>query len=222
MLPKVSSTGIQVKTAIDEANGTPLLSLAEGTKLAFVLTIQNPSFSSFTALDGPATGHIHVFSNNTKQATLSHSEISKKDVVVDPMTFALVEIQVTKGLFSNLDQAQKFVIHFKAVEHLWKYYLVASPSNNDYHIESSSMNGLEAITFEKALVDNTLVSQDKVAKALLDKFPNHTTYLFTSTHEVPSYANGRKNIQLKRGKNTLIQHLPNPSVSDQGIKILKL
>lgn len=222
MLPKVSSAGIQVKTAVDEANEMPLLSLAEGTKLSFFLTLQNPCFSSFTALNEPKKGHIYVFSNNADQETLSHSEILISDVVVDQTTFALVEIQVTNGLLATLEQEKKFIIQFNAVGSFWKYYLVTPTSSNDYTISNVSTNDTAAINFQKVLIDSPLALQDKVAEALLEEFPNQKTYRFTSTTEVAFQAMGRKNIQLKRGNNTLIQHLPNPSSGDQGIKILKL
>ena len=223
MIAKASTAGIQVKTAIDDASEMPFLPLSEGTKLSFFLDLQNPCFKHFTALDEPSAGNMHLFSNTTNQETLSHSEISKVQAGVDQAPFALVEIQVKEGLFPTPIQEKKFVIHFKAVELLWKYYLVAPNLNNDYTIDGgSSTNGTEAITFQKALVDGSLATQDQVAKALLDEFSNQTTYLFTSTNKVASQAIGRKNIQLKRGENTLIQHLPNPPTSSQGIKILKL
>ena len=219
-MAKETTAGIRVKAAADETGDAPLLPLTEGTKLSFFLDLQNPCFGSFTALDEPAVGNIHLFSNNAGQETLSHSEVSRETAGQVP--FGLVEIQVTNGLFATLEQEQKFIIQFDAVESLWKYYLVTPASSNDYTISSVSTNGAAAITFQKVLIDSPLAIQDRVAEALLEEFPNRNTYRFTSTTEVAFQAMGRKNIQLKRGDNTLIQHLPNPSSGDQGIKILKL
>lgn len=228
MPAKASMAGIQVKTAVD-ARQRPFLPLSEGTKLSFFLDLQNPCFKNFTALDEPSAGNMHLFSNtiskessNTTdkdEETLSHDEISRAQAGADHTPFALVEIQVTKD---TPIQGKKFVVHFNALEFSWQYYLIAPNSDNNYTIDDTATNGTEEIEFIKEGIDSALADTDKVASALLDKFPKQKMLRFTSTNKVAAHAIGRKNIQLKRGNNTLIQHLPNPPTSDQGIKIIKL
>lgn len=223
MLVRSAVGSIQVVAQLNDTENL-LVPLAEDTQFSFFLSLKNPLFQHITKLEKLSSGNIYLYNSPTDAGVLVHSQISVTQVDAPPTAFALVQIQVNPALFPTPIQEKEFTISFEPSEVPWKYYIVApNGTNNDYQIEDSAQN--QKLTFSKTLVDESLATQDVLAKALSTEFPEQRKYLFETTEAVTAGEASRKSIQLKRGEGAgtvLFQHLPNPAVEDGGVKILKL
>jgi hypothetical protein len=129
---------------------------------------------------------------------------------------AKIEIHPTDELL-DLTIVKPYFITFNAVSAIWKYYLVTDPEVKDLFIEDK---GNPALQFKKLELQED--TPDPVGMALQANYPNAGLLLFESSTPVPRQSRGRKNIQLIRDGQTVIQHLPNPAAENQEIRIIKV
>jgi hypothetical protein len=207
-------SSVSVYQPVDE-KGKGTLQPGDDVSFNFLVFLDTPDFISYTRLPGKQPGEVLLFSNvgvnDQSSVKLLPSTIAKPAVGLSNgrHLFALIRIVYTKPFPGN------FVLEFEANEVMWKYYVVMGSNAKKLSVDGSAA----AISFREAKAAKT--SSDGVYKAIANNFPGATISLYESEIAVPFRQAGRKNIRLiNSDKNILIDHLPNPGLKENGIKII--
>lgn len=208
------SSNVSVYAPVDE-KGKLLAEPKDNTSFSFFVFLLQPGFVSYTKLPARQADQLFLFTNvdenNNSTEELKVSIMSKQGVNTSGNRFAfgLVKIVYVKPFNEH------FALKFEANDVTWKYYLVANSSSKKLLVDGSAAD----ISFKET--KGTKVSSDKVYNAMVNTFPNANISLFESEAPISYQQLGRKNIRLVNSdKSILIDHLPNPGLNENGIKII--
>ncbi len=154
-----------------------------------------------------------LFTNKTIGLEVNEltSQIVKKEEAVCVFQ-ALAKITINTSKINTDVAVPAYQIPFKSKAIKWKYYFITN--TNDKSLEITTRN--EQLNFDELNFD------DEKATALKFNFPGAKIKIFESRGLIPITKKPLKDISLLQDKGILINHLPNPKISDQGIQILKL
>ena len=223
LILKTTGNGIKLIAPCDESNN-PFISMSPDITLSFLMKLENPELKGFTAL--PALGNEAVYRfhneniNAVGEASLDQGEMDMYQVETadyDPV-FGIIEIENNGSVPAVMHESSNYTITLSARQEIWKYYLIVKDNTHDWSVIDDEN---QPITFQKTDLNQNEPEDDSVADAIKSQFPGSQRFLFESDQAISYRSDGRKNLQLKKGMNTLIEHLPNPSFLSNGIKIIK-
>lgn len=206
-----------------------LIPLPETTVFTFQLTLANSTFASFTELDDrySPSNSFYLFSNKanpdsselpailvprSKKKDPENEKTPPKPPPLAPSAFGLVTIRYnsSKGLAS--DGSSDFKIRFSSKKRVWKYYLIATDSDQagSFSIQAKKAN----ISFSSTEIP----ADDRVLGFIHHRFPNSYPVLFQSDQTIPCQEMGKQHLQLikvinkteKKRTQSWVEHLPNP------------
>lgn len=181
----------------------------------FFIFLSENDFLIYTQLPPKKPGEVYLFSNQNsggKQAqTLTPDVIQQPKTTNTKPLFGILRISMDSFVPAD------FTLHFEAKAIKWRYYLMADATNADLRVDGR----LSELSFRATDADGS-AADDHIAQSIRGRFPNHTLLIFESDKAVPFRQSGRKNIQLINGRNNvvIVDHLPNPTFTDNGIKII--
>lgn len=209
---------VSVFTALNDKE-KPFIAPASDISFDFFVFLINPDFAAYSKLPVKKAEEIYLFStknvDSKNPSRLISSAIKKPQQTLarNKPLFGLVQIFFT-GTFPI-----SYTLHFEAAEATWKYYLLANNNLPNLTINGSSA-GIDFARSKKTGKDQA----DQVAEAINNNFPGSNLLVFESQAPIAYQKSGRKDIQLiNADKNSiLINHLPNPSFNENGIKIINI
>ena len=219
---KKSIGGIQVIAATE--GNAPFITPDQFFNLEFLLKLEDSSsFVNFTTLGTITAGSVYVFSNDGLTAAgskeLAVGERARTDLPdpSDKSVFGVIQFVDNASLSKTLTSSTTYTLTFVPKTVYWQYYVIAKAGVTDILVEDA----LSEITFTKTDLNANPDDTDRMAQMLALQFPDEQRYLFKTTAELTYSETGRKNIQLKKNGYVLIPHMANPSIDDDGKKIIK-
>jgi|GEM_PF-4009147 len=214
---KPLSNGISVFIPVDGNN------LAEnpfrlGDSLVFEAFPCSNTFSLVTDSSGLLKGEIHLFSNTGSTGTepqLLASTLEENNARNGFPMVAKIEIQLTNDLIFSTETVV-YQCPFQVKSANWKYYLVADSDTTDLVVEDRGAS----LIFNRQVIDAQ--TTDQLGESLRTNYPNANLFRFESAQPIPYAREAIKNLQLLRDGHVLIQHLPNPDLAANAVKIIKI
>ena len=196
-------------------DGSFLTGAEETLEFDFFIFLSEKDFLIYTELLPKDPGKVYLLSNQAaggKQAeTITPDVIQKPKTTIHKPLFGILRIR------KNRPAPAHFTLHFEAAAIKWRYYLMADTANADLRVDGR----LSEVSFRAAHGDGN-AADDRIAQSIRGRYPGHTLLIFESDNAVPYRQWGRKNIQLINSRNNavIVDHLPNPTFTDNGIKII--
>lgn len=218
LITKRTDAGLKILIPLDE-NGEIKPKFADSDVMTFLVFPSSDVFRTFTDTSALNDGEIFCFTN--LKLTKSSQEL-KASVQVESHShdgyscIAKVEIHPTKYLFDTQSQSKDYRLSFNAQSVKWKYYLLSSNGTTDLIIDDKQ----KELVFEKETLNTN--TSDQIGQTLVAGYPNNNVFLFESQQPVPKTHLARKNLQLLRNGHIVINHLPNPTTKDNGVKIINM
>lgn len=195
-------------------NDKPIIAIRPETVFTFHLLPESKAFYQVTdlpeiagklAYDNPSAGSELVVSKQTPQGPMS------------PDTLGCIRISNV----SFKKEASTFSLTFNARKTTWKYLLITNDSPDGFTIGQGGTDSQdkEVIRFKAPRTAN---EKDDVTLTLpAGDYLDMKKIIVESAAPVRFLQQGRKNIQLKKDDQVLIDHLPNPRPEAGGIQVIK-
>ncbi|MBL3655546.1 hypothetical protein [Fulvivirga sediminis] len=185
-------------------------------KFQFDLFPKSSAYQLYTDLGDLKAGEIILFTNptvKTQEVVLEVSSVVAAGQyqgypLVGRVALNVVDLSIGGGM-----QTFRAVLKSPAIK--WRYYLLSDNSNTELVIQDRNNH----FTFHQQEIPGA--EEDLIAHALQLNYPDLNLSLFESKQAILSSNKPVKNLQLIRDGEVLIRHLPNPSASHSGIKIIK-
>ncbi|PTL78089.1 hypothetical protein [Vitiosangium sp. GDMCC 1.1324] len=213
-LVRPSPDGVRVLTAVDESTGLPFLPLPSNTALGFHLVLRNDDFPFFSDLTGINAHCSPLFTNAGLGAGASELQLVSGGTALEPGVFANVELQL-EGAGSGV---ASFHISFQAKQLRWAYYCITdlAPNGDDIGIIDAAPSGASDVVLfsdaNRTHLDTNPDPSDPIAVQLAARYPGMRRIRMLSDQPVTCREAPRKNLELRRGDESLASSLPNPSV----------
>jgi hypothetical protein len=210
-----TKNSVSVSAIQNEQGNLEVLPLA-GQFFEFVLFLEDNNFFSYTKLLEKRPEELYFFTNvNARKKTSS-------DLIASTILKSEIAFTSSKNLFGvlrvhcNATFPINLHLNFDAVDVNWRYYVIAGNNFQNLTVDGTLAN----INFIKKQTDQKLA--DKTFEAIDSNFPGCNLFVFESEGVIPYSQRGIKDIRLINSdtKKTLIDHLPNPGYSENGIKII--
>lgn len=210
-------TGIQLVVATNDGS-TPFIDISDVSKFTFYMKLNESAFGNYTVLDDIDKDKIYAYDNQAGADGLTLTQVKRSEItppISDTTVFGVIDIYAEQ--LSDLSTPSQYTISFTASALNWSYYFIVTQQSPEKTISIYN----DEITFSGP---ETL---DDLGQELGRKYPDNSIQWFQSD-VVSHQQKGRKSIELRttdgftHATDTLIEHLPNPSIDDNGIKILKV
>ncbi len=221
--------GIQLVIAVtgESENMLPFIDISGISKFSFYMQLNESAFSNYTQLTPINKDQIYCYDNAPEESMggteLVITTIEKSEVELpfnDVAVFGVIDIYTSK-ISEDLSTPSQYTISFNALKIVWRYYFIT----NQNHGKTTSVDNQE-ITFSPVDLDTV---DDPIGQELREEYPNNDIELFKSDDLISYREKGRQDIEYKvedpadpGTTDILIEDLPNPSIYDYGIKILKV
>lgn len=213
-LVRPSPDGVRVLTALDKSTGLPFLPLPSNAALRFQLVLRNDDFLFFTDLTGINAHSAPLFTNAGLGAEVSELKLVSGGTALEPGVFAGVELQL-EGLGPGV---ASFQITFQVKQLRWAYYCITdlAPNGDDIGIIDAAPSGASDVVLfsdaNRTQLDTNPDPSDPIAVQLAARYPGLRCIRMISDQPVACREAPRKNLELRRGHESLASSLPNPSV----------
>lgn len=211
--------GAQFVVAVGN-NNQPFIDLSDISKLTFYMKLNQTALSNYTTLTPIEKNKIYYYTSENaqplKRLRLEHVLKSKVELPANnAAVFAVIEIG-NNPVITLSSSPKQYTIRFAAKAINWKYYFITNKSSTATLAVADRNGDTEVITFNSINIEN-----DAIGTELKEKYPANDIHLFRSGAPVSYREAGRRKMKLMNKKNVLIENLPNPSINDNGVKILK-
>lgn len=224
LVVKKAGNGLNITMPCD-SDGHPFIGISGSTIFHFLLKLQNSKMEAYTDLPALTDGCIYQF-DNAGADTIGETELDQGEVALSSVerpdhspVFGQIAIHVNDSIPTTSGTSSTFHITLSAREETWKYYLVVEDDTYDWSVTDADE---AAVTFTETDLNLNDPTNDRIAMKLKEQYPDNQRYLFTSDTAIPYQGEGRKNLQLIKDAGTIIEHLPNPSFLDNGVKVIKV
>ena len=214
---KRTTNGILILKVVNEA----VLSLPMIAASVFVFTVfpTSNNVKELTDTSMVESGNMFLFSNekiSKGSLALTKSETLQKGNYQNFPAMARVEIKGKEITSQPNGLPPIYKVPFQSKKIKWKYYFVSNSHRTAIGIEARD----SPFDFnELAISEDT---SDKIINSLRINFQQDQIVVFESSTAIPYTSKPKKNINLMQNGAVLIKHLPNPTVEDQGIQIIKI
>lgn len=186
-------------------------------KLGFNIFSNKADFRELTDFSSIEDHQSLLFSNRdlvSDTSDLGVSGISANEKLNGFPQVGRVEILLDRITIGADGKAPTYTVRFASKSMIWKYYFITKDDAANLSINHKSLS------FKRLDEDAT----DVVFNKLKTNFTPEGLHIkaFESEQLLASQNVPRKDIQLKNENTTIISHLPNPEVSDRGIKIIRI
>ena len=224
IIVKNKINGIQLVLPVNK-DKTPFIDLSGISKLTFYMMLNEMAFSNYTNLSPVIDNKIYCYTNKEDPDEVETGELIPTRVkrsgldlpVNDVSVFGVIDIYYSP-LSADLNAPSAYTISFTAKEITWSYYFITNPNPDktpSVYSDHISFGEDQGVT-------------DSIGEELQEKYPHSNIHLFQSVDKVSYQERGRRNIEFRVEDignlgypETIIENLPNPSIYDNGIKILK-
>ncbi|MEP5340747.1 MAG: hypothetical protein ABJL44_00105 [Algibacter sp.] len=210
---KNTPKGLKVLIPVDiEGDQLPIIEARDTLRFNVASTTDN--FDDITDINK----EISFFTNEGLENNSEELVVSKptEGDILNGFTIAKVKIKLSEVNFGSAKVPPEYQLIFKSKSVKWKYYIVSNTETTKLEIKDRG----EQLTFSE--LKNQDDKPDKIARSLRLNFPDKRLFVFESSTAI-NYSNKiLKNIQLLKNENIIIKHLSNPSISDNGIQIIKI
>ncbi len=214
LLLNSSQQGRLEVVALQKENGSPMAAVPQPLLFRFFVSVAEKDFLIYTQLPAKKRGETYLFRNDPSDRNQPLKITPTVAQTARPANNACIGVlEISKTNASPV----AFTWHFEAAAVTWRYYLIAAQNASNFIVDGK----LSDITFKKPSA--SAAADDSIAKAILQNNPGTNLFVFESDKAIPYRQTGRKNIQLINGTNNtvIINHLPNPDFTDNGIKIIR-
>jgi hypothetical protein len=208
--------GIAVSVPLGADGKSALVALKRDEVFAFDLRARDADFALFTDLRELAGKADPIYTNAGLAAkdggALKLAE-RKPARAADPTLLAGVELSYDKSMPEPGKDEAAFEIRFKARAARWAYYLVTDRTGDFSIVDSSAA----APAFGFSAANRTLLNKapdetDPLAAALSRQYPDLQRLRFLSDQPVPCSSAARKGLELRLGRDKVLEAIPNPPV----------
>jgi len=223
-LLKRTGTGIKVLLPMRDNNRVfPVLTADD--LFAFHVLPTSGTVREFTDISEIEEDNMILFTNeglDIGTIELIKSETVKEEVFQNFPALAKIEIkgnQITTDV-NGTPPVYKAIFDSKSIK--WKYYLLSKSGATDIAVETRG----DQLQFNELEIGNN--SLDPIITSLRLNFPDTKIAVFESSVAIPFSSKSIKDIKLiqrdsvTQTDSILMKHLPNPSIYDQGIQIIKI
>ena len=211
ILLKETATDITLLAPLDESDQA-FLPFADTTTLSFIITRQNNNFSSFTTLSTVPADACRLYHNRGLSGS-GVLELTQAEQTPVPgyfnrqkQAFALLELECEAN--AGTITAKEYSISFTPGQTIWNYYLLTEADDNkNYRIDDQA----GPLSFTKVELSDNPDPSDHIAVLLEEQYADAKRYRFRSDTGVPFSEEAIRNIRLREGNKTLIDHLSNPA-----------
>ena len=206
--------GVTVSVPLGADGKSALIALGRDEVFAFDLRARNPDFALFTDLRELAAKTDPVYTNSGLAAKDGRIlKLADRKGRGDSTILAGVELRYDKSMPELGKDEAPFEIRFKAKAARWAYYLVTDRSGDFSIVDSSA--AAPALGFSAAnrtLLNKTPDETDALAAALSRQYPDLQRFRFLSDQPVPCSSAARKGLELRLGRDKVLEAIPNPPV----------
>ncbi len=121
---------------------------------------------------------------------------------------------------SNIPFEANYPIVFQNKEETWQYYILGNSDfeGSELTIENGRINRGATFEFEEAIEETS----GNIHNRLKAAFPSSKIFKIASKSPIPYLKKVKTGLKLKKEDELLIENLPNPSPSNQGIEIINI